>query len=174
MTPSGTTASSAAVCDAGRPPPATLVHLSQGDSYTLEVDAEMVNGVRQVTITLLPVPIVRSPVSCGSTFAQIASLPTSTVPRKGKRAMTETGQDSAEAAEATSCTICMDDYKGGEKLCTLPCSHVYHLKVNRKRGQAAVPQGHMPLVFSTLTSRLTRALLHLHFPFSYSAAKNGC
>ena len=93
-------------------------------------------------------------VSCGATLAQIASLPTSTVPRKRKRAMAGTGQDSTEATEATSCPICMDDYKGGEKLCTLPCSHVYHFKVNRKRGEAAVRQSYTSLIFSKSTSKL--------------------
>jgi hypothetical protein len=34
-----------------------------------------------------------------------------------------------EETELGACTICMEDYKGGEKLCTLPCSHVYHFKV---------------------------------------------
>ena len=78
------------VRDAGGPPPATVVHLSQGNSYTLEViHAVTANGVRQMTITLLPVlDDVRPPPSRGATFAQIASLPTSTAPRKRKRATT--------------------------------------------------------------------------------------
>ncbi len=43
------------------------------------------------------------------------------------------GSSVAAAAEGGlgACTICMEDYKGGEKLCTLPCSHVYHFKVRK-------------------------------------------
>eukprot|EP00624_Nannochloropsis_granulata_P007772 evm.model.NODE_9458_length_12454_cov_18.506584.5 len=44
------------------------------------------------------------------------------------------GSSVAAAAEGGlgACTICMEDYKGGEKLCTLPCSHVYHFKCCKK------------------------------------------
>ena len=149
MTLSDTTALSPAVCDAERPPSATLIHLTQGGSYTLDVTAVSANGVKQMITTLLPVLIVRPPVPRGAMLAQIASLPTSAAPRKRKRATIGAGQDGAEANEAISCAICMGDYKGGEKLCTLPCSHVYHFKVNRKRGQKAVRQDRMPLIRST-------------------------
>jgi hypothetical protein len=140
-----------------------VVHLSQGDSYTLEVNhAVTANGVRQMTITLLPVlDDVCPPPSRGATFAQIASLPTFTAPRKRKRAMTETGKDSAKAAEATSCTICMDDYKGGEKLCTLPCSHVYHLKVNSKKGTSgSLARPYATHIFYINIQTYTRSYIH--------------
>jgi len=148
------------------------------------------NNLIRLILSHRPLPVVNR----GATNAQIARLPTHTLPRtsstsssnkgkgkgKGKKrkapgdvpvpanAKSEGGGAEAVAAAAAgggaaaaaalgdddqnlkmpagscaaaeegegelgACTICMEDYKGGEKLCTLPCSHVYHFKVGKPK-----------------------------------------
>ena len=78
----------------------------------------------------------------GASNATIAGLPTRTLPRKrkvaarggGAPAGTDVAGQGTEEADVAlgSCCICMEDYKGGQKVCTLPCSHAFHFGCCKK------------------------------------------
>lgn len=75
----------------------------------------------------------------------------------------------ATAAEGglDACTICMEDYKGGEKLCTLPCSHVYHFKVREDtNGWVGDPNRGKIYILSCLRCELSLTRFSSTPPFS--------
>jgi len=75
----------------------------------------------------------------------------------------------ATAAEGglDACTICMEDYKGGEKLCTLPCAHVYHFKVREDtNGWEGDPNRGKIYILSCLRCELSLTRFSSSPPFS--------
>lgn len=77
----------------------------------------------------------------------IAALPTREwVPRPSAPPLESAGDQAQESAEAPSCMVCLEEYKSGDIVKTLPCLHYFHsacidkwLRRNGKCPECRVP-----------------------------------